>query len=135
MQFYLKITSRGQKYGDFLLNCTKIQLIVLCQKSWQLKMWIDSVLLWKESVLLKARRKKIKRYILMKKWMQLQLTLDNSKFEDGQRSYLDNKQICSRQWEFKFLNVIFYKFCWEGTSEIVWFLECLQQGFVWSSIF
>ena len=33
----------------------------------------------------------------MKKWMQLQLTLDNSKFEDGQRSYLDNKQICSRQ--------------------------------------
>ena len=37
LQFYLKITSRGQKYdGFFLLNCTKIPLIVLCWKSWQL---------------------------------------------------------------------------------------------------
>ena len=35
----------------------------------------------------------------------------------------DKTQICSRQWEL--LNVIFYKFCSEGTSEIVWFLECL----------
>ena len=30
MQFYLKITSTGQKYGGFLLNGTKIPLIVLC---------------------------------------------------------------------------------------------------------
>ena len=30
LQFYLKITSTGQKYVGFLLNCTKIQLIVLC---------------------------------------------------------------------------------------------------------
>ena len=30
MQFYLKITSMGQKYGGFLLNATKIPLIVLC---------------------------------------------------------------------------------------------------------
>ena len=50
-------------------------------------------------------------YILMKKWEQLQLTLNNSKSEEGRGDYLDNKQICSRQWEFEFLNVIFYKFC------------------------
>ena len=50
-----------------------------------------------ESVLWKARRKKIKFYILMEKWEQLQLTLDNSKAEEGQGDYLDNKQICSRQ--------------------------------------
>ena len=59
----------------------------------------------------------------MKEWVQLQLTLDNSKFEEGHGDYLDNKQICSGQWEFELLDVIFYTFCLE--SEIVWFLECL----------
>ena len=35
LQFYLKITTGEQKYGDFfLLNCSKILLIVLCWKSW-----------------------------------------------------------------------------------------------------
>ena len=33
----------------------------------------------------------------MKEWVQLQLTLDNSKFEEEQGDYLDNKQICSGQ--------------------------------------
>ena len=37
-----------------------------------------------------------------------QLTLDNSKPKEGRGNYLDNTQISSRQWEFKFLNVIFY---------------------------
>ena len=53
----------------------------------------------------------------MKKWEQLQLTLDNSKPEEGQ-GYLDNTQICSRQWDFDFLNVIFYRFYSEGTIKI-----------------
>ena len=53
----------------------------------------------------------------MKKWEQLQLTLNNSKSEEGQ-GCLDNTQICSRQWDFDFLNVIFYRFCSEGTIEI-----------------
>ena len=54
----------------------------------------------------------------MKKWEQLQLTFDNSKFEVGRDDYLaDNNQICSRQWEFAFLNEIFYRFCSEGTHE------------------
>ena len=35
-----------------------------------------------------------------------QLTLDNSKSEEGQGNYLDNTHVSSRQWEF--LNVIFY---------------------------
>ena len=64
-----------------------------------------------------------------------QLTLDNSKSKEWWGDYLDNKQICSRQREIRFLNVIFYRFCSKGTSEIVWFLEYFQQGFVWSSIF
>ena len=38
LQFYFKITSKGKKYGDFLLNCTKIPLIVLYWKSW---LWVD----------------------------------------------------------------------------------------------
>ena len=49
----------------------------------------------------------------MKKWEQLQSTLNNSKFEEGRGDYLDNTQICSRQEEFDFLNVIFYRFCLE----------------------
>ena len=96
--------------------------------------WVDFKI---ESVLSNAKIKKIKFYILlMKKWEQLPLTLDNSKSEERRGDYLDNKQIYSRQWKCEFLNVIFYRFCSEGTSdEIVWFLECFQQGFVWSSIF
>ena len=42
---------------------------------------------------------------------------------------------CSRQWEFELLNVNFHRFFSEETSEIVWFLECIRQGFVRSSIF
>ena len=33
----------------------------------------------------------------MKKWEQLQLTLDNSKSEEGQGNHLDNTQISLRQ--------------------------------------
>ena len=40
MQFYSKITSRGQKYGGFLLNCAKIWQIVLYWKS-RLWVWVD----------------------------------------------------------------------------------------------
>ena len=43
-------------------------------------------------------------------------------------------KIYSRQRELKLLNASFYRFCSEEISEIVWFLECLQQGFVWSFI-
>ena len=42
-----------------------------------------------ESALLKVRRKKIKCYILMNKWEQLQLTLNDSKSEEGDGDYLD----------------------------------------------
>ena len=37
-----------------------------------------------------------------------QLTLDNSKSEEGQGGYLHNTQITSRQWEFEFFNVVCY---------------------------
>ena len=59
LQFYLKIISRGQKYGGFLLNCTKLPLIVSCWKSWQSTLWVDFKM---ESALLKTRRKKRKLY-------------------------------------------------------------------------
>ena len=59
LQFYFKTTSRGEKNGGFLLNCTKIQLTVLCLKSLQLPMWVD----FKIESVLQARRKKIKLYI------------------------------------------------------------------------
>ena len=63
-----------------------------------------------ESVLLKARRKKIKFYNSLKMGATTvrQLALGNSKSEEGRGDYLDNTQISSRQWEFEFLNVIFY---------------------------
>ena len=48
----------------------------------------------------------------MKKWEQLQLILDNSKSKEGQTDYT---QIYSGQREFKFLNVILYRFSSEGT--------------------
>ena len=106
---------------------------LFCVGSLHSRHWVDFTI---ESLLPNARIKKIKFYILMKKWEQLQLTLNNLKSAKRQGNYLDNKQICSRQWQFEFLNVIFYRFCSEGTSdETVWFLECFQQGFVWSSIF
>ena len=58
-------------------------------------------------------------YSLMKKWEQLQLTLNNWKSEEGGDDYLDNTQIYSRQREFEFLNMIFYRFFSESTNEIV----------------
>ena len=63
LQFYLRITSRmgegGERYGGFLLNCTKIPLIVLCWKSRQSTLLVDFEI---ESVF-QAGRKKIKFYI------------------------------------------------------------------------
>ena len=47
---------RMQKYGGFLLNCTKISLTVLCWSSQQSTLWKDFKL---ESVL-QSRRKKMK---------------------------------------------------------------------------
>ena len=59
LQIYLKITLRVQKYGGFLLNCTKIQLIVLCWKLQQSTLWLD----FKVESVLQPRRKKLKFYI------------------------------------------------------------------------
>ena len=42
--------------------------------------------------------------------------------------------ICSKLWELDLSKVDFWRFCPEGTSEIVLFLECLQQSFVLSSL-
>ena len=56
LQIYLKITLRVQKYGGFLLNCTKISLTVLCWSSQQPTLRVDFEV---ESVL-QSRRKKIK---------------------------------------------------------------------------
>ena len=42
----------------------------------------------------------------MKKWEPLHLTLDDSKFEQGQGGYYDKKK-CSRQGELKLSNVNF----------------------------
>ena len=59
LQSYLNITLRVQKYGGFLLNCTKIPLIVLCWKSQQSTLRAD----FKVESVLQSRRKKIKFYI------------------------------------------------------------------------
>ena len=37
-----------------------------------------------------------------------QLTLNNSNSEEGRGDSFNNTQIGSRQWEFKFMNMIFY---------------------------
>ena len=52
---------KGAKYGWFLLNCTKIPLIVLCWKSWQSTLWVD----FKIESVLQTKRKKIKFYIYL----------------------------------------------------------------------
>ena len=52
---YLKM----QKYGGFLLNCTKISLIGLYWSSQQLTLWVD----FKVESVLQSRRKKMKFYI------------------------------------------------------------------------
>ena len=50
-----------QKYGGFLLNCTKIPLIVLCWKSQQSTLLVD----FKVESVLQSRRKKITFYIYL----------------------------------------------------------------------
>ena len=50
---------RVQKYGGFLLNCTKISLTVLCWSSQQSTLWVD----FKVESVLQSRGKKIKFYI------------------------------------------------------------------------
>ena len=47
---------KGTKYGGVLLKCTKLPLIVLCWKSWQLTLWVDFKI---ESVLQAKRKKKV----------------------------------------------------------------------------
>ena len=82
-----------------------------------------------------VRRRKIKFYITMKKWEQLQLTLDNAQLEAGQRTIcIKHKHFFqgnegSRYWIWNF-----HRFFSEGTHTRVWFLQCLQQEFVWISI-
>ena len=56
LQISLKITLRAQKYGGFLLNCTKISLTVLCWSSQQSTLWVD----FKVESVLQSRRKKMK---------------------------------------------------------------------------
>ena len=62
----------------------------------------------------------------MKKWEQLQLTLDKAIISIKHKFVQDEKSSSYRMW-------FFYKFCLEGTSD--WFLECFLQVFVWSLIF
>ena len=50
-----------QKYGGFLLNCTKIPLIVLCWKSQQSTLLVD----FKVESVLQSKRKKITFYIYL----------------------------------------------------------------------
>ena len=44
-------------------------------------------------------------------------------------------KICSKQCGFDLTNVNFYSLCSGETREIVWVLECYEQGFQWNSIF
>ena len=44
-------------------------------------------------------------------------------------------KIWSRQWGFETTNLSFFRFCSEGTNERVWFLKCLQQRLLCSSLF
>ena len=120
MQFYFKITSRGQKYGGFLLNCTNIPMVFWC---WKSRLWGDS----KIEFVFQARRKEIKFHISYWRnatsynWLSITQNLRREK-----TIIRIKHEICPRQWEFEFLYVNFYKFSSEEISEIVWFL------FLWS---
>ena len=74
-----------QKYGDFLLNCTKISLTVLCWSSHQSTLGVDFkvesigiAIQEKESEILHIARYLPSKLANEKKWEQLQMTLDNS---------------------------------------------------------
>ena len=57
---------RVQKYGGFLLNCTKISLIVLCSSSQQSTLWINFKV---ESVLQSPGERKWNFIANEKKWV------------------------------------------------------------------
>ena len=63
LQFCLKITSRGQKYPGFLLNCTKISLTVSCWKFRRSTLCVDFKT--ESASVLQTRGKKIKFYIYL----------------------------------------------------------------------
>ena len=110
---------KGAKIWWLLLNCTKTPLIVLCWKSWQSTLWVDFKL---ESVLLKARRKKIFFYNSLRNgsnynWLSI---TQNPKKDEAiiwitHELVQDNDSLSFWMW-------FLYRFCSEGTSEIVWFL-------------
>ena len=129
LQFNLKVTSRGQKYGGFLSNCTKIPPIVLCWKSRQLAMWVDS----KIKFLLQARIKKIKFYVHLANEEMGAATVDSHwlKIRRGSKQLL---RYNTNLFKAKRFRVIEWDFA-QKTSEILWFLECPKRGFAWSSIF
>ena len=97
MQFYFKITSRGQKYGGFFLNCAKISQIILCWKSW-LWVWVDCKM---ESVLGYSRKnpkdKNGKRLLEF-----LDLSLYPCKFQTKWSSTPGNSmKLCYTHWNFR----------------------------------
>ena len=59
LQLYLKIISRGQKYGGFFFSTVQNFYWLFCVGSHDIQFWVDFKL---ESELLKARKKKTKIY-------------------------------------------------------------------------
>ena len=63
----------------------------------------------------------------MKKWEQLQLNLSiTQNLKRGKAIIRIKHKICYRQRKSELSDVKFYRFCSEGTSEVILFLECLQ---------
>ena len=69
------------------------------------------------------------------KWKLLQLTLDDSKSEEGEGNYYDQTINVQANEILSFSNMNFSRFFSEGSSKIFWFLRCLQQEFAWTWLF
>ena len=118
---YLKITSREQKYGGFLLNCTKLALIVLFWKSWQSTLWVDFKI---ESVLLNAIRKKVRFYTSLRNgsnysWLSI---FQNPKMDEvitwiTQKLVWDNES--PSFWMWFFIWVLLRRYQWDSLISVI----------------
>ena len=134
-----QITSRWQKNHGFLLNGkTKIStdcfvLEVSAVDGFQNKICIVSII-----IPTGQKKEHETLYITLtiwKNWSSYRWLLITQNLKKDKVIITIKHENYSIQWEFESLNMNFFRFCLEGTSERVRFLEFHQQGFVCISSF
>ena len=140
LQFYTKLRQGGKKIMAFCLTARqRFPLIVLC---WKSQLWMDFKIKFNTSRpnLIPAGQKKEHEtlYITLtiwKNWSSYRWLLITQNLKKDKVIITIKHENYSIQWEFESSNMNFFRFCLEGTSERVRFLEFHQQGFVCISSF